>query len=83
MSLSRAYTRAFYFFLFSSITSITIYVNYHADKEFDSDRRRDRRVIVVIEARFFNVKICDLSHKFTIKRWHSEGLYPIIINNIE
>ena len=40
------------FFLFSSITSITIYVNYHADKEFDSDRRRDRRVIVVIEERF-------------------------------
>ena len=69
MSLSRAYTRASYVFSFSSITSITIYVNYHADKELDSDRRRDRRVIVVIEERFFNVKICDFSHKFTIKLW--------------
>ena len=59
MSLSRAYTRASYVFSFSSITSITIYVNYHADKELDSDRRRDRRVIVVIEERFFNVKIRD------------------------
>ena len=48
------------FFLFSSITSITNYVNYHADKEFDSDRRRDRRVIVVIEERLFNVKILDI-----------------------
>ena len=60
MSLSRAHTRASYVFLFSSITSITIYVNYHADKEFDSDRRRDRRVIVVIEERIFNVKIVDI-----------------------
>ena len=40
-------------------------------------------MIVVIEERFFNVKIGDFSHKFTIKRGHSEGLYPIIINNIE
>ena len=83
MSLSRAYTRASYVFSFSSITSIIIYVNYHIDRELDSDRRRDRRVIVVIEERFFNVKIGDFSHKFTIKRGHSEGLYPIIINNIE
>ena len=35
-------------------------------------------MIVVIEERFFNVKIGDFSHKFTIKRGHSEGLYPII-----
>ena len=83
MSLSRAYTRSSYVFSFSSITSIIIYVNYHIDRELDSDRRRDRRVIVVIEERFFNVKIGDFSHKFTIKRWYSEGLYPIIINNIE
>ena len=47
------------FFLFSSITSITIYVNYHADRELYSNRRRDRRVIVVIEERLFNVKIRD------------------------
>ena len=60
MSLSRAYTRAHYVFLFSSITSITNNVNYHADKEFDSDRRRDRRVIVVIEERLFNGKIVDI-----------------------
>ena len=57
MSLSRAYTRASYVFSFSSITSITIYVNYHADKELDSDRRRDRRVIVVIEERFLTAKL--------------------------
>ena len=81
MSLSRAHTRASYVFSFSSITSITIYVNYHADRELDSDRRRDRKVIVVIEERLFNGKICDFSHKFTIKRGHSEGLYPIIINS--
>ena len=48
------------FFSFSSITSITIYVNYHANREVDSDRRRDRRVIVVIEERFFNGKIVDI-----------------------
>ena len=60
MSLSRAYTRASYVFSFSSITSITIYVNYHADNELDSDRRRDRRVIVVIEERLFNGKIVDI-----------------------
>ena len=83
LSLPRAYARAYYVFLFSSITSITFHINYHADRELDSDRRRDRRVIVVIEERFFNGKIGDFSHKFTIKRGHSEGLYPIIINNIE
>ena len=71
------------FFLFSSITSITNSVNYHIYRRLYSDRRCDRRVIVVIEERFFNVKIGDFSHKFTIKRGHSEGLYPIIINNIE
>ena len=60
MSLSRAHTRASYVFSFSSITAITIYVNYHADKELDSDRRRDRRVIVVIEERLFNGKIADI-----------------------
>ena len=60
MSLSRAYTRAFYVFLFSSITSITIYVNYHADRELYIDRRCDRRVIVVIEERLFNGKIVDI-----------------------
>ena len=60
MSLSRAYTRASYVFSFSSITSITNNVNCHADKEFDSDRRRDRRVIVVIEERLFNGKIADI-----------------------
>ena len=48
------------FFSFSSITSITIYVNYHANRELDSDRRRDRRVTVVIEERFFNGKIVDI-----------------------
>ena len=48
-SLVRART---VFFLFSSITSITFHINYHADRELDSDRRRDRRVIVVIEERF-------------------------------
>ena len=71
------------FFLFSSITSITNSINYHIYRRLYSDRRCDRRVIVVIEERFFNVKIGDFSHKFTIKRGHSEGLYPIIINNIE
>ena len=75
--------RAHYDFLFSSITSITNSINYHIYRRLYSDRRCDRRVIVVIEERFFNVKIGDFSHKFTIKRWHSEGLYPIIINNIE
>ena len=60
MSLSRAYTRASYVFSFSSITSIIIYVNYHIDSELDSDRRRDRRVIVVMEERFFNGKIVDI-----------------------
>ena len=60
MSLSRAYTRASYVFSFSSITSIIIYVNYHIDRELDSDRRCDRRVIVVMEERFFNGKIVDI-----------------------
>ena len=83
LSLPRAYARAYYVFLFSSITSITNSINYHIYRRLYSDRRCDRRVIVVIEERFFNVKIGDFSHKFTIKRGHSEGLYPIIINNIE
>ena len=52
LSLLRAYARAHCVFLFSSITSITFHINYHADRELDSDRRRDRRVIVVIEERF-------------------------------
>ena len=56
MSLSRSYARASIFFSFSSITSITIYVNYHANRELDSDRR----VIVVMEERFFNGKIVDI-----------------------
>ena len=59
MSLSRAYTRASYVFSISSITSITNNVNYHIYRRLYSDRRRDRRVIVVIEERLFNVKICD------------------------
>ena len=59
MSLSRACTRASYVFLFSSITSITNNVNYHLYRRLYSDRRCDRRVIVVIEERLFNVKIRD------------------------
>ena len=78
LSFLRAYARAYYVFLFSSITSITNSVYYHIYRRLYSDRRCDRRVIVVIEERFFNVKIGDFSHKFTIKRGHSEGLYPII-----
>ena len=60
MSLSRAYTRASYVFSFSSITSITNNVNYHIYRRLYSDKRRDRRVIVVIEERLFNGKIVDI-----------------------
>ena len=81
LSLLRSYARAYYVFLFSSITAITNSVNYHIYRRLYSDRRCDRRVIVVIEESFFNVKVGDFSHKFTIKRGHSEGLYPIIINS--
>ena len=56
---ARVRTCAFYKFSFSSITSITNYVNNLAISVLNSDRRVIEGVIVVIEERFFNYNFLD------------------------
>ena len=56
---ARVRTCAFYKFSFSSITSITNYVNNLAISVLNSDRRVIEGVIAVIEERFFNCNFLD------------------------